>query len=45
MCSLQLLLPRVDWWHGTDVVYVKAVVDRTRKKDVVFIEEGKNRCL
>ena len=45
MRSLQLLLPRGDWWHGTEVVYVKAVVDRTWKEDVVFIEEGKNRRL
>ena len=40
MCSPQFLLPRVDRWHGTDVVYVKAVVNRTRKEDVILIEKG-----
>ncbi len=45
MCSLQLLLPRAERWYGTGVVYVKAVVNRTWKEDVVFIEEGKDRCL
>src|SRR6266567_880463 len=39
MCPLQLLFPRADRWHGTNVIYVKAITNRTGKEDVILIEK------
>lgn len=42
VCSLQLCLLRINWWHGTDVVHVNAVTSPTWKEDVVLVEKGKD---